>query len=289
MKTFLTVCSLIAVVVFVGAQVPKKVAPPPWGQIRLLYRERIEDVNTYLKSLSTEEMLTAARQACREVQEDTQEYREAPKWAVAEFHCIICLRFYFDKVDRDMGGAALLKIVGDQSEPHLLRRAMISRMWETDVPFDGEFQAYVSKNEAKVTAVLTNILKGRDDDAMVRKEAMQCLGVRLGRQVSEIIRSDPNMRETLKEKRKHTSRVIRANELVRSGEVSLTEETMKALEPVEARTIAYVKLLGAIVADDENEPEELRKEARRRLEIWRRSRLTGLDDEVEKALQQAAG
>jgi hypothetical protein len=161
-------------------------------------------------------------------------------------------------------------------------------MWETDEPFDGEFQTYVSNNEPQVTEVLTIIVKGRDNEALLRREAMQCLGVRLGRQVSEIIRSDPNMRETLEQKRKHTNKVIRTTELVRSGEVRLAASTLKALEPLEVRTIAYVKLLGGILVDEENEPEELRKEARRRLEGYRQSALTGLDQEVEKALQKAS-
>ena len=145
----------------------------------------------------------------------------------------------------------------------------------------------MNANEAKVTGLLTGLLKERAEDLLVRNEAMKCLAVRLGRQVRMICRSDPNVREVLKEKRKHTDKVIGVSELVRSGEVTLTEETMKALKPIEARTLAYVRLLGAILGDEHNEPEELRKEARRRLEGYRNSALTGIADEVKKALQPA--
>ena len=112
--------------------------------------------------------------------------------------------------------------------------------------------------------------------------------MQLGRRAGEIIDSDENVRAVLNEKRKHSDHVVFPSELVRSGEAALTEETLKALEPIEARIRAYIKLLGTILADEENEPEDLRKQARRRLEGYRDSALSGIDDEVEKALRQTA-
>ena len=291
MPLFLRVACLVVLTGFAQANESPEARPEPWGRICSFLEEDTGDVNPefveYLKSLTAEQMVLAARQACDEVARRSAEIKDMPPSCAAEIHVMACLHYYFARTDRDEGGTILLRVVSDRGELPFLRRALISRMHERDEPFDAEFQTYVSNNEAKVTAVLTNILKGRDDDPLVRREAMQCVGLRLGRQVSEIIRSDPHMRETLKEKRKCTSRVIRATELVRSGEVSLTKETLRALEPVEARTIAYVKLLGAVVADEQNEPEELRKQARRRLEGYRKSALTGIADNVEKALGAA--
>ena len=64
-------------------------------------------------------------------------------------------------------------------------------------------------------------------------------------------------------------------ELVRSGEVTLTEETMNALALVEGRTVAYVKLLSAILADKRNEPVDLWMQAKRTLEGYRSRRSPG--------------
>ena len=264
-----------------------QVIAEPWGRIRSFLEQDTGRVDPlfaeYLESLTTEDMLLAARQACEEVRREAGEMRDMPSEAVAELYVMVCLHQYFAKTDRDKGGAALLKIVSDRTELPFLRRALISRMWERDEEFDAEFQTYVTNNEAQVTGVLTNTLKG-PDDPLVRTMALRCLGVRLGRQVSEIIRTDPDMAKVLIERRKHTNKVIHAAELVRSGEVTLTEDTMKALAPVEARTVTYVKVLGAILAGEGNEPEELRRQAKRMLEGYRKSALTGIDDEVEKAL-----
>ena len=264
--------------------------PEPWARILSLMEEPPTDGGAepaaFLKSLTPEEMLLGARQACAEVANRASEMHDMPPEVVAEIYVTTCLHYYFDKVDQEAAGAALLKIVRDRSEAYLLRRALISRIWETDVPFDAEFQAYVANSEAQVTEVLTEILKG-PDHPLVRRTAMQCVGIRLGRQASEVINSDPNVREALEEKRRQTDHVIFPAKLVRSGEVTLTEDTMKALAPVEARTLAYVKLLGAIVADKRNEPEDLRKDAKRRLEGYRKSALMGIDAEVEKALRAA--
>ena len=67
----------------------------------------------------------------------------------------------------------------------------------------------------------------------------------------------------------------------------MTQETVQALKPLEEQTISFVKLLGAILADEENETAEFRNQVRRRLEGYRKSALTGIDEEVEKALGQA--
>ena len=74
--------------------------------------------------------------------------------------------------------------------------------------------------------------------------------------------------------------------LVRAGEVPLSEDTLKALQPLEARTVAYIRLVSAIVARGQNQREGFKSRVRRRLELYRESPLTGIDDEVEKALKQ---
>jgi hypothetical protein len=49
-------------------------------------------------------MLTAAQQACNERAVYTGNSSEATPEAVAEMDVMLCLHYYFDKVDRDDGG-----------------------------------------------------------------------------------------------------------------------------------------------------------------------------------------
>ena len=278
----------LTTVVLTVASEPEQDRPEPWGRIISLMEQSTAQgsprLAECLKSLSPEEMLLGARQACAEVASRAGEMHDMPPEQVAEIYVMTCLYSYFDKVDRDEGCAALVKIVSDRAESPFFRRALIARMHERDEPFDGEFQTYVSNNEAQVTAVLTKILKG-PDDAPVRKEAMQCLRLRLGRRVGKIIRSDPNVHAVWEQ----THTVVPYAKMLRSGELTLTQETVQALKPLEAQTISYVKLLGAILADEENEPVEFRKQVRRRLEGYRKSALSGIDDDVEKALRPTGG
>ena len=63
---------------------------------------------------------------------------------------------------------------------------------------------------------------------------------------------------------------------------------MKALKPVVEGVRANVKLLAGIFAD-ENEPAHLGKQAKSTLESYRRSTLTQVDDEIDKALAMPGG
>lgn len=270
-----------------GAEVARA---EPWGRVLSLMEQGTPDGNAervgFLKSLGRDEMLLCARQACAEVTSLAGEMRDMPPADVAEIYVLTCLHYYFEKVDRDEGANILLGIVSDRAESGFLRRALISRMWNRDEPFDGEFQAYLKTEEPRLTGLLTGIVNDRKEQLFIRMAAMDCLGVRLGRQVNRIIRSDPHVRDVVKEKRKHSDHVVSTNVLVRSGEVSLAEETVRALKPIEARMRAYIEVLGAILGDEANEPEDLRKHARHRLEGCRRSAITALDNEVDRTLQR---
>jgi predicted transcriptional regulator len=134
--------------------------------------------------------------------------------------------------------------------------------------------------------MLNRIVKDRTESAVFRGDAIDALAWALGEELSAICKSDANVREAIREEEKQTDNVVNVSQLVRSGEVNLTDDTIKAWKPTEARIRAYIELLGTILADEENEPEELRKEARRRLEGYRKSALTGIDDDVDEALRQ---
>ena len=233
-------------------------------------------------------MITAARQACREVEDDPEEHHDAPAWAAAEMSVMLCLHHYFEKVNVSEGSGILLRIVGNESECSLFRRAIVAYMYgKPKTRFQQTFQTYTEAHRSEVYDMLVAILMNSRDDVVVRDEVIESLGRQIGKQAREIIESDENVREGVREKRRHTDNAIFVNELIRTDDIALTEETVEKLKPVEARVLAYVKLLGTILGNDKNEPEELRKHARRRLEAYRRSVLRGIDAEVEKALASA--
>ncbi len=291
MKALLTVFSLTAVSLLVGATEPTKSAPAPWDRIRSLARDGSREGSArlfeHLESLTTEEMLTAARQACQEVEDEPQEHPDTPAWAVAETSVMLCLHHYFEKVDVSEGSQDLLEIVGSEREPSLLRRAIVAyTSGKPKTRFQHTFQTYAQAHRAEVYDMFLAILKDNRQDAALRDQVLESLGRQIGKQAGEIVESDDNVSEAVQEKRRHTDRAVFVNELIRTDDIPFTGETLEKLKPVEAQALTYIRILGKIVADHKNEPEGLRKHAKRRLEGFRRSVLSGMDAEVQKALQQ---
>jgi hypothetical protein len=276
----------------VDAQHAKNATTGPWGQIRRLARdsspEGSAELLKYLESLTPAEMLTAARQACDERAAYTGKNTEATPEAVAEMDVVLCLHYYFDKVDRDEGSATLLQIVGNTSESSLFRRAIVAYMYgDAKTRFQQTFQAYTQAHRSEVYDMLVAILENDRDDVVVRKQVIDSLGRQIGKEASAIIESDDNVREAVREKRRHSDSAVFVNELIRTNDIALTEDTVEKLKPVEARALVYIGLLGTILANDATEPEQLRKHAKRSLEGYRRSVLRRMDAEVEKALASA--
>lgn len=260
--------------------------PNPWNRIVSLMEKDTGSGNPefegYLKSLSAEEMLLGARQACAEVAERSNEYKDMPPAAVAEIYVMACLQSYFDKVDRSEGGRVLLEIVANRRESPYLRAALISRMWDIDEPFDDEFQAYVKGDEPKVTAILTEAVKAADEHPLVRQRSIYCLAERLTKEVGKITRADPNVHAVWE--RTHT--VVPVGKLLRSRELTLTEQTLKELQSREVQALAYIKLFGAIVVDEKSESEEVRKQAGAALERLKALPFPALDQEIEGSMRQ---
>ena len=278
---------LLTVAACLQSELPR---PEPWARILSLMDQGTAHGNAesvdFLKSLTPEEMLSGARQACREVAAGAGQMQDMPPPDVAILYVTVCLTYYFEKTGIDDGSRKLLDITRDTGEPPFLRQALIHRMGgKAKTQFQHTFQIYINGHWSDVYGTLERVLEDRQEDALVRKKAMRTIALQLGRQAAEMIDADPNLRKALQEKRRHTGHVLFPRELVRSGEVTLTEETMNALALVEGRTVAYVKLLGAILADKRNEPVDLWMQAKRTLEGYRKSALTGIDDEVEKALR----
>ena len=258
----------------------------PWATIRS-FDDRAggnPERQAYLESLTPEEMLRGARQACRRIEAHVSAGRhfDIPPEAGAVLAVALCLTYYIDKAGLETGGRTLMKVVADPDESSYLRRAIIAYMDIPSTRFQYMFQKYVDTHRTEIDTVLEGILRNERNDPLVEEQAVYSLGRSLGRQVDKIAEFDPSVLAI----RKQTGRPVMVGKLVRSGEVTLSEDTLKALEPLEARTVAYIKLISAIVARGQNQREGFESRVRRRLELYRESPLTGIDDEVEKALKQ---
>ena len=294
-----TLLRLSCVVVLAGSiQVGASPSETPdyWSHIQSLAEPDTPEQNLelihYVKSLTPDELLTAARQGCVAGRNKPSLTLEWERAAAAQSNALLCFEFYFSALVDDEGGGNLLNVMtpklinmcGDQGEALCLRCAIVARIASSpNTTFTSKLRAYVDAHLDEVDAILNKILGDPRQNALLRQEAMHALSSLLGRQVGAVCRLDPNVREM----RKHTNKALNVGELVRSGELALSEDTIKALKPIAARIRANVKLLGAILADKDKEPESLRKHARRKLEAYHRSALTQLDDEIAQALQEA--
>ena len=258
----------------------------PWATIRSFGDPAggSPEREAYLESLTPEEMLRGARQACERIEAHVSAGRhfDAPPEAGASLSVALCLTYYIDKAGLDTGGKTLMKVVAEPGESPYLRSAIIARI---DIPvtrFHYMFQKYVDTHRSEIDTVFEGILGNECNDPLVQEGVVRALGGSLRRQVDNIAESDPSVLAI----RKQTGRPVIVGKLVRSGEVTLSDDTLKALEPLQARSVAYIKLISAIVAKGENQREGFESEVRRRLELYRESPLTGIDQEVEKALKR---
>ena len=245
-----------------------------WDEIKVLHEKgdpgsENPNLEQYLKSLSPEQMITAARQACERQ---------------ALYGIVLCFKHYVDKSDNvEQAMARLLEIVSDARQHRDLRRTLLQMLAATRFnQFVDELQTHVQKHRGEVEHILRNILEDQEDHVAVRAEASARLAGLLAEEVRNVTRADANVRAM----GQRTQKKVPIRELLDSGELRFTEDTLEALESTKARTVAYVKLLGAILADEQHEPKELRMHAERRLKLYRES-LLGIGDDVEKALGQA--
>ena len=298
------VSQVLAVLAIIQAQGSQRQTLAAWERFRSLAApplaeqtpELKEELFAYVRSLFPEDVLTAAREGCIAGENKPKLTLDWERKAAAGSNALLCLEIYFGVLFQDEGrkqaceemAGKVVKLVADRDEIICLRRAVVMRLsYSEKTPFQLALMDYPAAHPRKVDAILGAIIKRQDEEADLRREAISALKRGIHRQVRSICRSDLNVREAIREKRKQTDKVVNVSQLVRSGEVTLTDETVKALEPIGGRIRANVKLLGAILADEENAPEDLRKEARDTLEGYRKSALAGIDDEVEKALQES--
>lgn len=249
----------------------------------------------YLKSLSPQGALAAARYACAETS-NNPEFQELPaenRSIGAAKAALLCLSYFFHNCESiETGGDLLVEMVADKREHPSLRLAIVASMTggtsRRYPAFIESLGAFVEAHEKDVNSILTKVAMDKQENVFLRSEAIQIISGRLRKKGRSICLSDPNVQKTINAQQKQTDGVVSVEQLVRSGEVTLVEETVKALKPVVEGVRANVKLLAVIIAD-ENEPAHLRKQTKRTLEAYRRSTLTQVDDEIDKALAMPGG
>ena len=99
MSTWLKPICAIVLTMHVQIHESAQAVGEPWEHIRS-FMERDTgradpEFTRYLRSLTPEEMLTSARQACKEVDRRSSEMRDMPPEAVAELYVMVCLHHYF--------------------------------------------------------------------------------------------------------------------------------------------------------------------------------------------------
>lgn len=299
MDTFMVFALVLGVSGFGTGQEEFHSGPDFWRSIQSLAQsdtpEQNRELLNYVKSLTPKELMVAARQGCIAGENKPKLTLDWERKAAAESNALLCLEAYFGilcqdeerKQDCEEMATQVMKLLPDRDELICLRRAIVKRIsYSENTRFQLAMMHYAARHPREVDGILGPIIKNRHEESDLRREAMSALSRGIHKQARAICRSDPNVRGAIEEKRKHTNKLVRVSELIRAGEVTLTEETLKALEPIAARIFANVKLLGALIADEANEPADLRKQAKRTLEGYLRSPLTQVDDDIEKALGQ---
>ena len=115
---------------------------------------------------------------------------------------------------------------------------------------------------------------------------MSTIAEGLREQVIKGCAGDPNVRRV----KERTQKIVPVGEMVRAGELTLTENTWQALKPIEERIVANAKALEGILVNHENEPETLRARAKFMLELYEGLPLAEKGrGEIERMLQRTGG
>lgn len=219
-----------------------------WNHIQQLVKEYDTpqgnpQLETYLKGLTPDQML----QAAREYSQYAERKIPAKNWAEAVMDVMLTLTFY----GTEQGGLAddrlnvLLKCITDGNENQFFRESLIrllrQRYWEqmTDDQRRQSRQSFL--------AVLS------DKKAPERLRVLSCreLAHATAENHRRVIISDKNVRPL----RRDTQKWRKVDDLVRKGEVRLEPETRKALKAINDEIAAVTPALTALSQDAAETPE----------------------------------
>jgi hypothetical protein len=223
----------------------------------------------YLKSLSRDQMLVAARLYCEKVQKT----RPPNDWAPSVAPLMLALAFYYEEVagvDLDKGvlkqetGALsddsfdkLLAIIADSREVEFFRYALANMVRSCYAPHFTERQQ--DRAHKAITAVLRNV----EVSARLRAECCESLLKVLAQGYVNVIKTDPAIRKVFQAGPPEQRRNVFP--LIDSGEIKLSAQTIAQLVPMRTRIREFRTLLTEITQRD-REPVELRRVAMQSLD-----------------------
>jgi hypothetical protein len=244
----------------------------------------------YLKSLTLEEMLGAARCACEEAATDVRLLRTSDevRMKVGVKHALMCLEYAFEGSDVDSVAHKLLATAANPKEHPWLRAAIAgSTSGFGKYEFGKALRAYARSHWREVWELQNTILTTRQGGMYLRMRAIESLAGILRDQVRIACGSDPNIRGAFKDVEQHGSEFTQIIRLVQSGSVDLDERTLEDLGPVLSKIDESIRLFASIAVATEDEPEQVREKAMQRLDGYRILRVLRLDGQIDKALDEA--
>ena len=218
-----------------------------WGHIQALGKFNTPKGNpqmeSYLRSLSPEEML----QAAREYSEYAQSTFPEERWAEASGTLLVILALYGPEegafpADRL---AALLAGVTDNREGRFFRESMVRLLRQTYWRQLTTEQRRESRG--RFLAVVTN----KKSPAQLRALACRELELAVAEDYRQVIHADRNVRPLRTDKTKWSN----LNNLIRSGEVRLDAETRKSLKSVRDEIANITPTLATLSQDAAESPE----------------------------------
>ncbi|MBN1909668.1 MAG: hypothetical protein JW818_08015 [Pirellulales bacterium] len=225
-------------------------APDYWSNIVELSKKGTPagnpELERYLESLTRDEMLTAARQCARSLQNTLRD----DEWGPGVFSIGLVLSKYGEK-DGSLSDESLdklLAILADPKEPAFLRFALANMA-------NGRFESRLTaKQTDRCVKRLTDVL--RDDHAPERARDECCRSARsiLESRYKTLIYLDPAVREV---RRTSLERWREIDSLLDKGDVQLSAATKKKLANWRDRVHAFRKILTRIEEND-REPTKVR-------------------------------
>lgn len=276
-----------------------------WPTIKELLKKDTPQGNPelakYLKSLDKEQLLTALRQYCSWIETQPLNKRE---WAEV-ISMRILVRYaeplkrsdlpekeFQEKIVRfgkqrnledglipagfsDSAFDKLITTIADQKEGAYFRWTLAVLLSD-----DEYFFPVLSKTQKdRYFDTCLTVLNDRGSPDMARTGCLKALWKVFSREYRHIIYDDDVVKELMGTGSREEER--NANSLLDSGKINLTSKTIEQLRPWRKRIFDFRKKLVALLAD-EQEPEMIRKEAKRQLHWLDRLPLIDVNDTTPK-------
>lgn len=225
----------------------------PWSRISELSKKDTPQGNpelvAYLKTLTREQMLQAAREAC----EQGQALVPRDRWAEAPIIVGKPLMFYRNEqggID-DAPLTAALSCIASKDEGELFRRSLVTfaeKFW---------WPKLTAGQRERSRQCFSSVLSDSEAPAQLRAVACRALVDALGLEYINTLYSDKNVQAL----RSDSERWRNLGTLLRTGEVKVEQATATSLESVLREVDRYTVMLSDLGKNDK-EPQEVRDQAK---------------------------